>query len=45
MLFPKGQDVGAELTEAAKYWTISSEMVPSKTGDGQILIVTSLAKK
>jgi 16S rRNA (guanine527-N7)-methyltransferase len=45
MLFPKGQDVGAELTEAAKYWTITSEMAPSKTGDGQILIVTSLAKK
>lgn len=45
MLFPKGQDVGVELTEASKYWTIGSEMVPSKTGDGQILIVTSLAKK
>ncbi len=45
LLFPKGQDVGAELTEASKYWTIGSEMVPSKTGDGQILIVTSLAKK
>ncbi len=45
LLFPKGQDIAAELTEAAKYWTIGSEMVPSKTGDGQILIVTSLAKK
>ncbi|MBZ0148300.1 MAG: 16S rRNA (guanine(527)-N(7))-methyltransferase RsmG [Pseudorhodoplanes sp.] len=45
LLFPKGQDIGAELTKAAKYWTIGSEMVPSKTGDGQILIVTSLAKK
>ncbi len=44
-LFPKGQDIGAELTEASKYWTIGAEMVPSKTGDGQILVVTSLAKK
>jgi len=44
-LFPKGQDIGAELTEASKYWTIDSEMVPSKTGNGQILIVTSLTKK
>jgi 16S rRNA (guanine527-N7)-methyltransferase len=45
LLFPKGQDVGAELTEASRYWTIGAEMVPSKTGDGQILVVTSLAKK
>jgi len=44
-LFPKGQDVGVELTEAAKYWTIGSELVPSKTGHGQILIVHSLAEK
>jgi len=44
-LFLKGQDVGVELTEAAKYWTIGFEMVPSKTGGGQILIVHSLAKK
>lgn len=44
-LLPKGQDVGVELTEASKYWTIGLEMVPSKTGGGQILIVHSLAKK
>jgi 16S rRNA (guanine527-N7)-methyltransferase len=44
-LFLKGQDVGAELTEASKYWTIGYEMVPSKTGGGQILIVHSLAKR
>jgi 16S rRNA (guanine527-N7)-methyltransferase len=30
-LFPKGQDVGAELTEASKYWSIASVLVPSKT--------------
>ena len=30
-LFPKGQDVEAELTEAAKYWNIEAMLVPSKT--------------
>ena len=30
-LFPKGQDVGGELTEAAKYWNIEPALVPSKT--------------
>ena len=45
LLFPKGQDVEAELTEATKYWTVGAERVPSKTGEGQILIVHSLAKK
>lgn len=45
LLFPKGQDVGAELTEASKYWTIGYEMAPSKTGVGQIVIVQSLARK
>jgi len=44
-LFLKGQDVGGELTEASKYWTIGAEMVPSETGSGQILIVHSLAKR
>jgi 16S rRNA (guanine527-N7)-methyltransferase len=44
-LLLKGQDVGAELTEASKYWTIGSEMLPSKTGSGRILIVHSLAKR
>ena len=28
---PKGQDVEAELTEAAKYWTIEASKMPSKT--------------
>ena len=45
-LFPKGQDVGAELTEAAKYWTIQYDLVPSKTSSGgHILIVHSLEKR
>jgi 16S rRNA (guanine527-N7)-methyltransferase len=30
-LFPKGQDVEAELTQAAKSWTIEADLVPSKT--------------
>ena len=30
-LFPKGQDVEAELTQAAKSWTLRSDLVPSKT--------------
>ncbi len=42
-LFPKGQDVDAELTEAAKYWSIEAEKVPSKTSpEGCIVIVRSL---
>src|SRR5581483_9308102 len=30
-LFPKGQDVEAELTETAKYWKVQAEKVPSRT--------------
>jgi len=30
-LFPKGQDVAAELTEAAKCWKIQLSLVPSRT--------------
>jgi 16S rRNA (guanine527-N7)-methyltransferase len=42
-LFPKGQDVEAELTEAAKYWSIEAEKVPSKTSrEGFIVIVRGL---
>jgi 16S rRNA (guanine527-N7)-methyltransferase len=45
-LFPKGQDVDAELTEAAKYWTIKGSKVPSVTSpDGQIVVVQGLAKR
>ena len=42
-LFNKGQDVDAELTEAAKYWTIEAQKLPSKTSpQGCILKVTGL---
>ena len=45
-LFHKGQDVGAELTEASKYWNIESELVPSKTSaEGRIVIVRGLARR
>jgi 16S rRNA (guanine527-N7)-methyltransferase len=34
VLFLKGQDVEAELTEAAKYWKIKPHLHPSQTGGG-----------
>ena len=30
-LFPKGQDVGAELTQSSRYWNIEAMLVPSLT--------------
>ena len=45
-LFPKGQDVDAELTEAARYWTIEAKKAPSKTSpEGAIVIVTGLSRR
>ncbi len=45
-LFPKGLDVAAELTEAAKYWNINATTVASKTSpDGCIVIVRGLEPK
>jgi len=42
-LFPKGQDVGAELTEASKYWNIDATLVPSKTSpESRIVVVRRL---
>ena len=42
-LFPKGQDVDAELTDAAKYWTLEATKVPSKTSpDGSIVVIRGL---
>jgi 16S rRNA (guanine527-N7)-methyltransferase len=38
-LFPKGQDVGAELTEASKCWRMTVDLVPSRT-DPKARIVT-----
>ena len=45
-LFPKGQDVDAELTEAARYWIIEAKKAPSKTSpDGSVVIVTRLSRR
>ena len=42
-LFPKGQHVDAELTDAAKYWRIEATKVPSKTSPtSSIVIIRSL---
>ena len=44
-VFPKGQDVGSELTEAAKYWKFDHELIPSLTSpDGQIVVVRNVSK-
>lgn len=42
-IFPKGQDVDAELTEAAKYWKIQYSKLPSRTSpDGTIIVIQGL---
>ena len=38
-LFPKGQDVEAELTEAAKYWRLEASLVPSVTSPASRIVV------
>lgn len=38
-LFPKGQDVASELTEAAKYWRIHASIMPSLTSLGSSIVV------
>jgi 16S rRNA (guanine527-N7)-methyltransferase len=42
-IFLKGQDVDAELTEAAKYWRLKASQVPSKTSpEGSIVLIHGL---
>lgn len=42
-LFPKGQDVASELTEAAKCWKIEHSLIKSRTDEkAQILVVRHL---
>jgi len=44
-IFPKGQDVGTELTEATKYWNISYKVASSRTDPGgHIVIIDALAR-
>jgi len=38
-LFPKGQDVAAELTEAAKYWRLQASLVPSVTNPASAIVI------
>ena len=45
-LFPKGQDVEAELTQAAKSWSIEADLVSSRTDPrGRIVRIRRAAKK
>jgi 16S rRNA (guanine527-N7)-methyltransferase len=45
-VFPKGQDVDAELTEAAKCWNIQARLEPSRTDPrGRIVIVEGLESR
>ena len=45
-LFPKGQDVDAELTEAAKYWRLQVSIVSSVTSpSGAIVAIRSLERR
>jgi len=42
-LFLKGQDVEAELTDAAKYWRLQASRVPSRTSpDGSVVVIRAL---
>ena len=45
-LFPKGQDVEAELTQASKYWNIEAVLSPSKTSQqGHIVLVSRIERR
>ena len=44
-LFPKGQDVEAELTEAAKYWRVEASLVPSVTNPASSIVVVRGLKR
>ena len=44
-LFLKGQDVEAELTEAAKYWSITSTRAPSKSSSQSKIVIVERATR
>jgi 16S rRNA (guanine527-N7)-methyltransferase len=45
-LFPKGQDVASELTEAAKYWKVQASLATSRTDPkARIVVVRGLERK
>jgi 16S rRNA (guanine527-N7)-methyltransferase len=43
-IFPKGQDVDEELTQAAKYWKIQASTVASKTDPKARIVVVEKAE-
>jgi 16S rRNA (guanine527-N7)-methyltransferase len=43
-LFPKGQDVGVELTQATKCWSIQASLVPSRTDPKSRVVVIREAR-
>jgi len=43
-LFPKGQDVATELTEAAKYWNIEATLAESRTDPRSRIVVVESAE-
>jgi 16S rRNA (guanine527-N7)-methyltransferase len=44
-LFPKGQDVEAELTRASKYWNIEADLVPSLMDPRSRIVVVRRAER
>jgi len=44
-LFPKGQDVDAELTLASKCWSMQMELVPSKTDPRARIVVVDGSRR
>ena len=44
-IFPKGQDVEAELTEATKSWNIAADLVPSLTDSKARIVVVRRAER
>jgi 16S rRNA (guanine527-N7)-methyltransferase len=45
-LFPKGQDVDAELTEATKYWNIKVNLAPSRTdAKGRVVVIQGMERR
>jgi 16S rRNA (guanine527-N7)-methyltransferase len=44
-LFPKGQDVEAELTQASKYWNIEATLSPSRTDPRARIVAVQRAER
>jgi 16S rRNA (guanine527-N7)-methyltransferase len=45
-LFPKGQDVDVELTEATKYWNIKVNLAPSRTdAKGRVVVIQGMERR